>query len=47
MERDETYMVYHRFKIPGGDGTHRVCRHARGRAGDDTRRHRAAAETEK
>jgi hypothetical protein len=25
-ERDEYYMVYHRFKIPGGDGTHReVC----------------------
>jgi len=24
--RDEFYMVYHRFKIPGGDGTHReVC----------------------
>ena len=24
--RDEYYMVYHRFKIPGGDGTHReVC----------------------
>jgi beta-xylosidase len=24
--RDETYMIYHRFKIPGGDGTHReVC----------------------
>ncbi len=21
--RDEYYMVYHRFKIPGGDGTHR------------------------
>lgn len=21
--RDEFYMVYHRFKIPGGDGTHR------------------------
>ena len=25
-ERDEYYVVYHRFKIPGGDGTHReVC----------------------
>jgi len=24
--RDEYYLVYHRFKIPGGDGTHReVC----------------------
>jgi len=24
--RDEYYIVYHRFKIPGGDGTHReVC----------------------
>jgi hypothetical protein len=21
--RDECYIVYHRFKIPGGDGTHR------------------------
>ena len=21
--RDEYYIVYHRFKIPGGDGTHR------------------------
>ena len=21
--RDEHYLVYHRFKIPGGDGTHR------------------------
>lgn len=25
-ERDEYYAVYHRFKLPGGDGTHReVC----------------------
>jgi beta-xylosidase len=24
--RDEYYLVYHRFKIPGGDGTHReIC----------------------
>jgi hypothetical protein len=23
LGRDEYYMVYHRFKIPGGDGTHR------------------------
>jgi hypothetical protein len=21
--RDEYYIAYHRFKIPGGDGTHR------------------------